>query len=122
MEKHQKAAQDARELQNFHKSQMSEVRQRKEEQKKEERAYKDHNMKLLKVEEEQFQEYAERVIGEAEKRGAHTQPLRKAAKTGAGMVLLGRCKFTKIASFLGSSYSYPDMWTILVELHVYIQI
>ena len=39
---------------------------------------------VTQVEEHQFQEYAGKVIAEAESRGANTQPLRKAAKAGAG--------------------------------------
>ena len=39
----------------------------------------------FQVEEQQFQEYAKKVVSEAEARGAPVQPLRKAAKAGAGM-------------------------------------
>ena len=39
---------------------------------------------VTQVEERQFREYADKVIAEAESRGANTQPLRKAAKAGAG--------------------------------------
>lgn len=37
------------------------------------------------VEEQQFQEYAGKVIAEAKARRAYTQPLQKAAKAGAGL-------------------------------------
>ena len=43
------------------------------------------NMNLWKVEEDQFQQYAQKVINEAKDRGAPTYPLQVAAKTGAGM-------------------------------------
>ena len=42
-------------------------------------------MNLWKVEEDQFQQYAQKVINEAKDRGAPTYPLQVAAKTGAGM-------------------------------------
>lgn len=43
-----------------------------------------HESLVTQVEERQFQGYANKVIAEAESRGANTQPLRKAAKAGAG--------------------------------------
>ena len=42
------------------------------------------NMDLLKVEEEQFQDYAQKVIEEAKSRNAPTYPLKIAMNTGAG--------------------------------------
>ena len=43
-----------------------------------------HESLATQVEERQFQGYANKVIAEAESRGANTQPLRKAAKAGTG--------------------------------------
>lgn len=42
---------------------------------------------VAQIEERQFQEYAQKVIAEAGRRGANTQPLHKAAKAGAGQQL-----------------------------------
>lgn len=42
------------------------------------------NMELLAMEEEQFQEYANKVIEHCEKGGRNVYPLKKAAKSGAG--------------------------------------
>ena len=44
-------------------------------------------MNLWKVEEDQFQQYAQKVINEAKDRGAPTYPLQVTAKTGAGMYM-----------------------------------
>ena len=46
--------------------------------------YDRKNLELLSVEEEQFQEYANKVINHCEKGGRNVYPLRKAAKEGAG--------------------------------------
>ena len=42
------------------------------------------NLELVKVEEAQFQEYANKVINEAKQRRANVKPLKKAARPGAG--------------------------------------
>lgn len=42
------------------------------------------NLELIAMEEEQFQEYATKVIDHCEKGGRNVYPLRKAAQTGAG--------------------------------------
>ena len=42
------------------------------------------NMDLLSIEEDQFQEYATKVIEHCEKGGRNVYPLRKAAREGAG--------------------------------------
>ena len=42
------------------------------------------NLELVQVEEEQFQEYANKVINEAKERKANIKPLKKAAHPGAG--------------------------------------
>ena len=42
------------------------------------------NLELVQVEEEQFQEYANKVINEAKQRKAHVKPLVKGAHPGAG--------------------------------------
>ncbi len=89
MEKHQKAAHESRDLQDFRKTQMAEVRRHQVKEREDKEAHIAQNMKLLQVEEEQFQEYARRVIGEARQRGPHTQPLKKAAQAGAG----GTCSY-----------------------------
>lgn len=42
------------------------------------------NLELLQKEEQQFQEYAKKVIDHCEQGGRNTYPLRKAAKEGSG--------------------------------------
>ena len=86
-EKRQKAACEAREVQQYHRSQVKEQHARLQADREEERKHTDENNTLLRVEERQFQEYAQRVIGEASDRGAPTQPLWTAAKSGAGIYI-----------------------------------
>lgn len=57
---------------------------RKEKERENERAFYLKNLELVQVEEEQFQEYANKVIGEAKQRRANVKPLKKAAHPGAG--------------------------------------
>ena len=65
-----------------------------EKEKAEELAQMEAHQKILEVEENQFQEYVSKVIGEAETRGAPTQVLKKAATVGAGEFrYLGICKW-----------------------------
>ena len=49
-----------------------------------EESYRKQNMDLLKVEEDQFQQYADQVIKEAKSRGAPLYPLKVASKKGCG--------------------------------------
>ena len=57
---------------------------RKNKDTEDEHDYYAKNLELLKVEEEQFQEYANKVINEAKQRKANIKPLKKAAHPGAG--------------------------------------
>ena len=47
-------------------------------------AWDERNMELLKIEEDQFQEYAKKVIDHCERGQRNTYPLKKAAHSGAG--------------------------------------
>jgi len=49
LERHQKAAREAKELQQFHHSQMAEHHERKEEEKKEDWEFNENNMHMLQV-------------------------------------------------------------------------
>lgn len=63
----------------------TELRKRKEMEEKDQALALDRaNMELLNVEEQQFQEYANKVIDHCEKGGRNVYPLRKAAKAGHG--------------------------------------
>lgn len=55
-----------------------------DQEKAENREYIEGNLSLLRIEETQFQEYANQVIQEAKNRGAPTYALRAAARSGAG--------------------------------------
>ena len=57
---------------------------RKNNELEDEHDYNSKNLELLKVEEEQFQEYANKVINEAKQRKANIKPLKKTAHPGAG--------------------------------------
>ena len=110
LDRHQKAVQEAREIQQFHRNQMADRQNHKEAEIREEVKFNKDNVHLLQVrergcsvqggarasyslcfvaqiEERQFQEYAQKVIAEAGRRGANTQPLHKAARAGAGQHL-----------------------------------
>lgn len=83
-EKHQRRREDAVGLKNFHQEQVNLRKQKEAEAIQEKLALDQANQALLAVEEEQFQEYAGRVIDHCEKGGRNVYPLRKAAKNGAG--------------------------------------
>lgn len=71
-------------LQNFHIAQINE-RAEKERYKRQEDLEHDHKIvDLLKIEEDQFQQYADKVIKEASDKKCNTYPLVKAASAGAG--------------------------------------
>lgn len=57
---------------------------RKNKEQENERDFYLKNLELVKVEEEQFQEYANKVINEAKQRKANIKPLTKGAHPGAG--------------------------------------
>lgn len=57
---------------------------RKNKEQENERDFYLRNLELVKVEEEQFQEYANKVINEAKQRKANIKPLTKGAHPGAG--------------------------------------
>ena len=57
-------------------------------EKDEERMHHDKNLSLLKVEENQFHEYADQVIEEAKTRDLNTFPLKNASKRGSGTIIM----------------------------------
>lgn len=57
-------------------------------EKDEERMHHGKNLSLLKVEENQFHEYADQVIEEAKTRDLNTFPLKKASKRGSGIIIM----------------------------------
>ncbi|XP_062566128.1 cilia- and flagella- associated protein 210-like [Saccostrea cucullata] len=83
-EKHMRRREDAVGLKHFHQEQVNQRKQKEVEQEQEKLALDQANQALLAVEEDQFQEYAGRVIEHCEKGGRNVYPLRKAAKNGAG--------------------------------------
>nr|XP_002128435.1 coiled-coil domain-containing protein 173 [Ciona intestinalis] len=73
-----------KQLQAFHMAQIND-RAEKERQNREEELHHDEQLvNLLSIEEEQFQEYANKVISAAKKKGQNPYPLTKAAQAGAG--------------------------------------
>ena len=106
LEKSQKAVRAAKEQQHYRLSQVAEITKRKKTNRLEDINYTRKNADLLKVykntlhnsfiidtsfnhlcvkvEEEQFQQYASNLINQAEHRGAPMQPLVKAACVGTG--------------------------------------
>lgn len=64
---------------------LQEERYKKEKEAREKALAQDlKNVELLALEEQQFQEYANKVIEHCEKGGRNTYPLKKAAQTGIG--------------------------------------
>ena len=55
-------------------------------EREEEKTHQQKNLSLLKVEENQFQEYAGQVIQETQERDLNTFPLKKASKRGSGKI------------------------------------
>ncbi|CAH1789509.1 unnamed protein product [Owenia fusiformis] len=83
-EKRRRKLEEAKGLAKFHFQQNDERLVKDDKARQEQLARDKRNMELLAVEEQQFQEYAKRVIDHCEKGGRNTIPLRKAAKAGAG--------------------------------------
>ncbi|KAK3104153.1 hypothetical protein FSP39_024871 [Pinctada imbricata] len=83
-EKRVRRRDDASELKDFHAKQANERIDKAHQAKHEALALDAANQALLSVEEQQFQEYASKVIEHCEKGGRNVYPLRKAAQTGAG--------------------------------------
>lgn len=105
MDKLIKAKQDAKDLQQFHSSQIKEIKARKKAEAEEGISYNRKNKELLQVsikaritfmwrysstlqvEEAQFQQYASKLTSEVKARGAPIRPLQETAKKPAGQVL-----------------------------------
>ena len=84
LEKVQKRKVEARDLKGFHSKQMGEKQEVILKDKQEQLEMDKQNLDLLAVEEQQFQEYAKKVIDHCEKGGRNTYPLHKAAREGHG--------------------------------------
>nr|KAG5693818.1 hypothetical protein BaRGS_004426 [Batillaria attramentaria] len=84
MEKADRRHDESQRLVKFLFDQVGERQQNEEDLRKAQLALDKANQELLKKEEDQFQEYANKVIDHCEKGGRNTYPLRKAAKEGAG--------------------------------------
>lgn len=63
--------------------------EREKSEKEEENNYYKQNLDLLKVEEDQFQQYASQVIEETKSKGSSLYPLKKASKRGSGTIANG---------------------------------
>lgn len=83
-EKRVRKREDNENLKNFHFDQTNDRKGKEIEKKQKELALDRANLELIAMEEEQFQEYATKVIEHCEKGGRNVYPLRKAAQTGAG--------------------------------------
>lgn len=83
-EKRTRKFQDNRGLAQFHLNQLDTRKQKEHEERAQNFALDKANVELLAVEEQQFQEYATKVIDHCEKGGRNTYPLRKAALPGHG--------------------------------------
>lgn len=75
---------EAKHLKDFHSQQANERKQKDVMTREEQLALDKANMELLAMEEQQFQEYANKVIDHCEKGGRNTYALKKAARAGAG--------------------------------------
>ncbi|XP_003386126.1 PREDICTED: coiled-coil domain-containing protein 173-like [Amphimedon queenslandica] len=84
LQKEQKKIREAKEVEKFLKAQMVEKEERERMEREEEKTHQQKNLSLLKVEENQFQEYAGQVIQETKERDLNTFPLKKASKRGSG--------------------------------------
>jgi hypothetical protein len=84
IEKQNKRLAQMKELQEYLKAQMVERDEREKDDSKGESKYQRDNLKLMNVEENQFQQYACQVINEAKSRDSNIYPLMKAAKKGSG--------------------------------------
>lgn len=83
-EKHARKYDETRNLAKFHLSQADNRKLNEQEQKEQDLALDKANVELLAIEEQQFQEYANKVIEHCEKGGRNVYPLRKAAYPGHG--------------------------------------
>ncbi|VDI02158.1 Hypothetical predicted protein [Mytilus galloprovincialis] len=83
-EKRVRKREDNETLKNFHFDQTNDRKGKEISKKQKELALDRANLELIAMEEEQFQEYATKVIDHCEKGGRNVYPLRKAAQTGAG--------------------------------------
>ncbi|XP_072029416.1 cilia- and flagella- associated protein 210-like [Amphiura filiformis] len=84
LEKVKKQKHEARGLKDFHVKQMDEKQDVVLQAEKEKLEMDKQNLDLLAVEEQQFQEYAKKVINHCDKGGRNTYPLKKAAREGHG--------------------------------------
>ncbi|XP_064401138.1 cilia- and flagella- associated protein 210-like [Halichondria panicea] len=114
MDKASKNARKAMERRDFHKLQMKEMAARKQSFYDDNTETVAKNMELLKVEEDQFQQYAQEVIDKAATRGGHVYPLLKAARSGAGA---GHGRVMSGKGGIRPSYQASD--SIAVELPSY---
>ncbi|KAK3592985.1 hypothetical protein CHS0354_023210 [Potamilus streckersoni] len=83
-EKQVRRKDEAQSLAKFHLDQASLREQKEQEDRQRALALDAANTQLLEIEEEQFQEYAQKVIQHCEKGGRNVYPLKKAAQSGAG--------------------------------------
>ncbi|XP_076461037.1 cilia- and flagella- associated protein 210-like [Babylonia areolata] len=84
MEKNERRSEDNQQLTHFRFAQMDEQRAKEENTRMQQLALDKANEELIKKEEQQFQEYASKVIEHCEQNGRNVYPLRKAAQEGAG--------------------------------------
>jgi hypothetical protein len=84
LDKYCKAREQAKQMFEFHKSQTAEREAVSVDMKHADNEYNQRNLDLLHLEEEQFQDYTQKVIDEAKARGGNTKPLEKAAVKGSG--------------------------------------
>ncbi|XP_068669866.1 cilia- and flagella- associated protein 210-like [Montipora foliosa] len=75
---------EAKKLKEFQKTQTDELTERQHQQRASELELDNRNGELLRAEETQFQEYANKVISEAKEHGRNPYPLIKAAREGPG--------------------------------------
>lgn len=75
---------EAKKLKEFQKTQIDELTERQHQQRASELELDNRNGELLRAEETQFQEYANKVISEAKEHGRNPYPLIKAAREGPG--------------------------------------
>jgi len=83
-EKRNRRFENNRDLARFHLTQTDQLATKEREEKEQSRALDQANLQLLALEEQQFQEYASKVIDHCEKGGRNVYPLRKAANPGHG--------------------------------------
>merc|ERR1712136_599725 len=71
-------------LQGYHMNQINDRAEQERVQRTEDLNYDNQIVNLLRIEEDQFQQYANKVIDDAVKNDRNPYPLKKAAKSGAG--------------------------------------